>query len=188
MSDYEQMMEGGMSIDIALLLLRVVVGLLFVGHGSQKLFGGFGGVGLAGMAGWLGSLGMRPAGFWALMAGLSEAGGGVLLALGLLSPLGTLGITAAMLVAIVTAHWGRLWAAKNGMELPLVYLIATTSIALAGPGAYSLDSAFGIALPMPLTWLGGLALVGLGVATALGSARQPAVTQPAEADSMPRAA
>src|SRR5204863_1114410 len=86
--------ETLMSFDLAMLLLRIVVGVLFIGHGTQKLFGWFGGPGLAGMSGWLASTGMRPAKFWALMAGLSEAGGGLLLALGLLNPLGTLGITA----------------------------------------------------------------------------------------------
>jgi putative oxidoreductase len=175
-----------MSLDLALLLLRVVVGLLFIGHGTQKLFGWFGGPGLNGMAGWLASTGMRPAMFWALMAGLSEAGGGLLLALGLLNPLGALGIMAAMLVAIVTAHWGRLWAQNNGMELPLVYLVAATTVALAGSGAYSLDAALGIALPMPLTWFGGLVLVVLGVATALGTTQKPVavatpVAEPIEA-------
>src|SRR4051812_45243089 len=97
-----------MSADLGLLVLRIIVGLLFIGHGTQKLFGWFGGVGLAGMTGWLGSMGLRPSWFWALMAGLSEAGGGFLLLLGLLNPLGALGITAAMLVAIATAHWGKL--------------------------------------------------------------------------------
>jgi putative oxidoreductase len=164
-----------MSLELGLLLLRVVVGLLFIGHGTQKLFGWFGGPGLNGMAGWLGSTGMRPAMFWAFMAGVSEAGGGLLLALGLLNPLGTLGITAAMLVAIVTAHWGRLWASDNGMELPLLYLAVATTIALTGSGAYSLDAALGLSLPQPLSYLAGLVLVVLGVATALGTARKPVV-------------
>jgi len=178
-----------MSFDFALLLLRVVVGLLFVGHGTQKLFGWFGGWGLTGMSGWLASTGMRPAMFWAVMAGLSEAGGGLLLVLGLLNPLGALGITAAMLVAIATVHWGRLWATDNGMELPLVYLVAATTIALAGSGAYSLDAALGIALPMPLAWLGGLVLVVLGVATAVGTAKRPApALAPSGTDESPLAA
>src|SRR5215217_2011540 len=100
-----------MDYDLALLLVRVVVGLLMAGHGAQKLFGWFGGPGLAGITGWLGSTGMRPAGFWAFMAGLSEFGGGLLLALGLLSPLGALGIIAAMIMAIIKGHWGKgIWA------------------------------------------------------------------------------
>jgi putative oxidoreductase len=169
-----------MSPDLGMLLLRIVVGLLFIGHGTQKLFGWFGGPGLTGMSGWLGSIGMRPAAFWALMAGLSEAGGGLLFALGLLDPLGTLGITAAMLVAITTVHWGRFWLADNGIEAPLVYLVAVTAVAIAGPGAYSLDAALGLQLPMPITWLGGLVSVVAGVGIALGTARRPVPTiQPA---------
>jgi len=163
-----------MSPDFGILLLRVVVGLLFIGHGTQKLFGWFGGPGFAGMSAWLSSIGLRPAGFWALMAGLSEAGGGLLLLLGLLDPLGGLGITAAMLMAIVTVHWGKLWVAENGIEVPLAYIAIVSAIALTGPGAYSLDAALGLRLPMPWTWLTGVALVVLGVATALGTARRPA--------------
>ncbi|MEA2639301.1 MAG: putative oxidoreductase [Chloroflexota bacterium] len=168
-----------MSIDLGLLILRVVVGLLFIGHGTQKLFGWFGGYGFGATSSAFGSMmGLRPASFWTLMAGVSEAGGGLLLALGLLNPLGSIGITAAMLMAIVTMHWPRLWAANNGIELPLVYAVAATTVALAGTGAYALDAALGIQLPMPATWVAGLVLVVLGTVTALGTAQRP---QPAVA-------
>jgi putative oxidoreductase len=179
-----------MTPDLSILILRTIVGLLFIGHGLQKLVPGFGGPGPTGMAGWLSSMGMRPAKFWALMAGLSEAGGGLLLALGLLNPLGALGITAAMLIAIKTVHWGRLWAADNGMELPLVYLAVVTTAALTGPGTYSLDAAFGVHLPMPAAYLAGLGLVIVGVGAALGSAhRSPAIRENVvESDAAPRAA
>jgi putative oxidoreductase len=151
--------------DLGLLILRVVVGLILFGHGAQKLFGWFGGHGLKGTAGWLGAMGMQPAGFWALVAGLSEAGGGVLLALGLLNPIGSLGVIAAMLTAIVKVHWTKgLWAGKGGMELPLTNLVAALTIALTGPGTYSLDARLGVALPEPITLIAGLAVVILGVA------------------------
>jgi putative oxidoreductase len=156
-----------------MLILRIVVGLLFIGHGAQKLFGWFGGYGLAGTAGAFGSMGMRPAGLWAFMAGLSEAGGGLLLALGLLNPLGSLGVAAAMLVAITTVHWGRLWASDNGIELPLAYLTTAVAVAIAGPGRYSLDATLGIQLPMPLSFIGGMVLVLLGVATVIGTTQRP---------------
>jgi len=153
-----------------------VVGLLLAGHGAQKLFGWFGGPGLAGITGWLASTGMRPAGFWAFMAGLSEFGGGLLLALGFLSPLGSLGIIAAMIMAIVKGHWGKgLWAANNGSELPLTYLIVALIIAFTGPGAYALDTVLNITLPQPIALWGGLAVVVVGVAVALLGQAKPAI-------------
>src|SRR4051794_12888368 len=110
-----------MSVAIGLLVLRLVVGGVVAAHGAQKLFGWWGGPGFAGTVKMTGAhLRLRPATGWAVMAVLSEFGGGVLLALGLLSPLGALGIIAAMLMAALIAHWPRFWATKQGMEYPLV--------------------------------------------------------------------
>ena len=81
-----------MMTDVALLVLRVVVGALLVGHGGQKLFGWFGGHGLRGTGMWLESLGLRPGSLWAPMAGLSELGGGALMLLGFLNPLGPIAV------------------------------------------------------------------------------------------------
>ncbi len=152
-------------MDIALLILRLVIGVLIAGHGAQKLFGWFGGHGLKGTAGWLGSAGFQPAGGWAVLAGLSEFGGGVLFALGLFSPLGTLGISAAMLIAITKVHWPKVWAAEGGYEHPLINLAVAAAVGIAGPGAYSLDAWFGTALPGPLA-LAATGLMILGVITA----------------------
>src|SRR6266511_1067257 len=92
---------GVMSTDLALLGLRLVVGGLLFGHGAQKLFGWFGGPGLAGTIAYMGAqFRLRPAALWATIAALSEFGGGLLLAVGLLSPLGSVAIIAAMLTAI----------------------------------------------------------------------------------------
>lgn len=168
-----------MYFDMALLVLRLVFGLLLAAHGTQKLFGWFGGPGLKGTAGWLGSMGMRPAWFWALMAGGSEAGGGLLLALGFLSPLGSLGVIAAMLMAILKAHWGKgIFASGGGSELPLTYLVVAFALALIGGGQYSLDSALGVALPMPVTFIVGLVAVLGGIAVALATESHATAARP----------
>ena len=89
-------------MDIALLVLRVVVGLLMAGHGAQKLFGSFGGHGIDGTAGFMESLGMRPGRRHATAAGTAELAGGALLVLGLITPLGAAMIIGVMVVAIAT--------------------------------------------------------------------------------------
>jgi putative oxidoreductase len=162
--------------DIGLLILRLVLGIVFAAHGAQKLFGAFGGGGLKGTTDWMVGMGLRPAWFWALVAGISEFGGGVLLALGFLSPLGALGIVAAMLVAIVKVHWQKgFWNTKGGFEYPLIILAAALALALLGPGAFSLDAALGISLPEPITLVAGLVAVIVGLLAALASqAPQPA--------------
>jgi putative oxidoreductase len=77
--------------DLAALILRAVQGALLAGHGAQKLFGWFNGPGLQGTSGFMEMLGLRPGRPWAVLAGLSEFGGGVLTVLGLLNPLGPIG-------------------------------------------------------------------------------------------------
>jgi putative oxidoreductase len=141
-------------MDLALLILRLVTGLALMGHGAQKLFGWFGGPGLSGVSGWLASMRLRPPRFWAFMAGGAEFGGGLLLALGLFSPLGSLGIGASMLVAIAKVHWPRFWSADNGLELPLEYLAVVLAVGIAGPGAYSLDHHLGTALSASAALMG----------------------------------
>ncbi len=154
--------------DIGLLALRVVVGGLLMGHGAQKLFGLFGGPGIAGTAAWFATLGLRPARPWALLAGLAEFVGGMLLVLGLGGPLGALSLLAPMLVAIFKVHLPNgLWNENGGLEFPLTNIAAALVLALSGSGRYSLDALLGIALPMPATFVGGLLLVLVGVGAAL---------------------
>jgi len=145
--------------NLATLILRAVLGGLMAGHGAQKLFGSFEGPGLEGTSGWLESVGLRPGRPWAVLAGLSEFGGGMLTVLGLLNPLGPLGIIAAMSMATAKAHWGRpIWVTEGGAELPVLNTAAATAIMLNGPGKYSLDRVLGTRLP---GWLAPLGLVAI---------------------------
>ena len=128
-------------MDLGLLLIRLVIGLLFVGHGAQKLFGWFGGYGLKGTAGWLESMNMKPGILMALMAGLSEFIGGLLFVLGLLTPLAGLLIAATMFMAIVKVHGANgLWSTSNGYEYNLSIIAVVIGLALIGPGKYAIDA------------------------------------------------
>ena len=140
-------------MDAGLLIARVVVGLVMAAHGSQKLFGWFGGYGIAGTGGFFESLGFRPGRFFAMAAGASELIGGLLVAFGLLGPLGPAMIIAVMIVAIATVHWPHgLFAQNNGFELPLLYIASAVAIALIGNGAYSLDAALGLSWRPEVVW------------------------------------
>src|SRR5579872_5084108 len=112
--------EADMTNDIGLLILRLAVGGLLAGHGSQKLFGWFSGPGLKGTSGWLESMGLKPGTPWATAASTSEFGGGMLTALGFLHPLGPIGTMGAMIMATAKAHWGKpIWVTRGGAELPV---------------------------------------------------------------------
>ncbi|MFP5106270.1 DoxX family protein [Neobacillus sp. C211] len=128
-------------MSIGLLIIRVVVGVSFMAHGAQKLFGWFGGYGLKGTGGWMESLGMKPGVMMALMAGLAELIGGLLFTLGLLTPFSGIIIAATMVMAIVKVHASNgYWATQNGYEYNLTLIAVVIGIALIGPGKYALDS------------------------------------------------
>ncbi|GHI01204.1 DoxX family protein [Neobacillus kokaensis] len=128
-------------INLGLLFIRLVIGLLFVGHGAQKLFGWFGGYGLKGTGGWFESIGIKPGVIMALFAGLAELIGGILFALGLLTPLAGIMIAGTMVMAIAKVHGvNGLWATSNGYEYNLTLLAVAIGIALIGPGQYALDA------------------------------------------------
>jgi putative oxidoreductase len=160
--------------NLAALVLRAVLGLLLAGHGAQKLFGHFSGPGLEGTSGWLESLGLRPGRPWAILAGLSEFGGGVLTVLGFLNPLGPLGVIASMVIATTKAHWGRpIWVTEGGAELPVTNIAAAMALILSGPGKYSLDRALGIRLPAWVAPLGLVAIVLSVLYTGVGVEETP---------------
>ncbi|MBO0962436.1 DoxX family protein [Neobacillus sp. MM2021_6] len=128
-------------INLGLFIIRLVVGLLFVGHGAQKLFGWFGGYGLKGTGGWFDSIGIKPGVTMALFAGLAELIGGVLFTLGLLTPLAGIMIAGTMVMAIVKVHGANgIWSTSNGYEYNLTLLAVSIGIALSGPGRYAVDA------------------------------------------------
>jgi putative oxidoreductase len=150
-------------MDLALLVLRLVVGLLFAAHGAQKLFGAFGGGGLEGTTGMFDNIGLRPGWLHARAAGTAEFGGGLLLALGLFTPFAAAALIAVMTAAVVTVHGKNgIWNTNKGYEFNLV--LATVAFALAGigSGTWSLDNAFNFDLNGVIWALGALALGLLG--------------------------
>jgi putative oxidoreductase len=128
-------------MDLGLLIIRLVIGVLFIGHGAQKLFGWFGGYGLKGTGGWFDSIGMKPGVTLALFAGLAELIGGILFVLGLLTPLAGIMIAGTMVMAIIKVHAPNgLWSTANGYEYNLTLLAVAIGMALIGPGRYALDA------------------------------------------------
>ncbi len=170
-------------MDIGLLVLRLVVGALFIGHGTQKLFGWFGGQGPSGTGAFLDSLGFRPGRPFALLHGLAEAGGGLLLALGLLTPLGAAAIIGVMTTATIAIHVPNgIWNENGGVEFTVTNIAVAQALAFVGPGTYSVDAVLGLELSG--IWFGVAALVlgGLSALLALAVRRFPEVaeSEPAE--------
>ena len=134
-------------MDLALLVLRLVVGLLFVGHGAQKLFGAFGGGGLDRTAGMFDNIGLQPGWLHARAAGAAEFAGGALIALGLFTPFAAAALIGVMVAAIATVHAKNgIWNTNQGYEFNLVLIAAVFALAGIGAGAWSLDNAFGFDL------------------------------------------
>jgi putative oxidoreductase len=123
-------------------LTRAVVGPLFIGHGTQKLFGWFGGGGIESTGQQFETLGLKPGKHQATAAGLAEALGGVLLTLGFLTPVGATFVSGTMVTAIRKVHAANgPWVTKGGYEYNLVLLAAMVALTESGPGPLSLDAA-----------------------------------------------
>ena len=149
------------TLSLGLLILRVIGGLTLAAHGAQKLFGWFEGPGLTKLSQGFEKQGFRPAWLWVCLVILGELGGGLSVAFGFLTPLGAAGMFAAMFMAIFKSHWKNgFWNSKRGIEFPLQLLAIGVAIGIMGPGSYSLDALFGIALPNTLLFCV-LAIIGL---------------------------
>ncbi len=166
-------------IALGLLILRLAVGLIVAAHGAQKLFGWWGGTGMTGWTAAMTRMRIRPAAPWAWMSALAEFVGGLAVAAGFLNPLGSFGLIGSMLVAMILVHWPKgFWTAKGGYEFNLLIIGAAAAVAIAGPGAYSLDSALGIHLPEPVILVVGSLATIAGVAVALGTRAPAEATKP----------
>jgi putative oxidoreductase len=152
-------------IGMGKLVLRLTIGGYFVGHGMQKLVGWFGGGGPEGTGEHFEQIGLRPGRENALLAGASETGGGLLLALGLFTPAAVSMLTGVMTNAIRHVHaQNGLWVTEGGVEYPVVILAALAALADEGPGQLSLDERLGIGLRGPVVTA---AAMGIGAAGAV---------------------
>jgi putative oxidoreductase len=131
-------------MDIGLLLLRLTVGLTLAAHGTQKLFGWFGGPGLNATGQFFEIIGFLPGRRQALLAGLAETGGGLLLAVGLVTPVAAAIVFSVMLVAAVSVHIKKgFFITNGGYEYTLVLGVSGLTLAFTGPGSLSFDALLG---------------------------------------------
>jgi putative oxidoreductase len=161
-------------MELGLFLLRITVGLTLAAHGAQKLLGWFGGYGIAGTAGWLESVGFRPGRRHAILAGVTEIGGGLLLAIGLATPLAAAIVASVMIVAAAIVHLKNgFFVTSGGVEYNVVLGVAALAIAFTGPGALSIDALFGYADGGVLPGVTALAIAIVGAAGQLASRQLP---------------
>jgi putative oxidoreductase len=162
------------------LIARVTIGLLFVGHGTQKLFGWFGGGGIEGTSQAFESLGLRPGRRNAVAAGAAEAGGGLLFALGFATPAAAAALCSVMITAIKTVHWEKgIWTSAGGYEYNLVLLATVFGLTENGPGQLSVDGALGKPRWGTIWALAALATGAAGSAAVLAAAQKDREEQPA---------
>jgi putative oxidoreductase len=165
---------------IGRLAARAVIGGLFIGHGTQKLFGWFDGPGPEGTERMMGKIGMHPASRNAMAAGLTETAGGALLAVGLATPLAAASLIGVMITAIRKVHLDNgPWNTQGGYEYNLALIAAPLGLADAGPGTLSLDRALGIEKTGP-GWA--LAALGVGARASVATVELARRRAPAEED------
>lgn len=140
--------------NLSLLVLRLVVGLTFAGHGAQKAFGWWNGPGPQKWEAAMTSMRFQPARFWAVLSIGVELIGGLLLAVGLLTPWAAMVLIGQSMVIILKAHLPKgFWNRDGGLEFPLALAAGVVAILGVGPGSYSIDSAIAYGLPEAARWL-----------------------------------
>ncbi|MFE7270304.1 DoxX family protein [Streptomyces sp. NPDC057623] len=152
--------------DLGWLVLRLALGFLLVGHGTQKLFGWFGGGGIEGTGQFFAMSGFPAAKTMALVAGLTETLGGLGLALGLLTPLAGAAVFGTMLNAMAVNSAGGFFMMDQdgGMELDILVAAGAVALALAGPGRFAVDRFLPVLRSHRLAY--GIAATVLGAVTA----------------------
>jgi putative oxidoreductase len=159
-------------LDLGLLVLRAVFGLCLAAHGAQKACGWFGGPGVNGATGFFGSLGLRPARFWAVTAAVAELGGGLLIALGLLGPVGPALALAVMIAAAWLVHRPHgFWASNGGIEYPTMTGAVALALALTGFGRYALDRVLDLGLHAAEVVAAALILAVVGAVASIATTR-----------------
>ena len=135
------------TIDFSLLILQLGIGLTFAAHDAQKVFGWWGGPGLAGWEGAMAHMGFRPAKLFAFVSAFTELGGGLLLAVGLLTPLAAAALVAQAVVIVGHVHWQNgFFNSRSGIEFPLVLGLGAAAVGLAGGSSVGVDSFAGFTL------------------------------------------
>ena len=148
-----------------LLVLRAGVGGVLVAHGAQKLFGWFGGHGIRGTGAAFEQMGFRPGRASAVAAGLGEAGGGALIALGLATPAAGAAAVGTMIPAATVHAPAGFFASGGGYEYPALLAVSSAALSLTGPGDWSVAAVLGQRLNRP--WISAAALLASSVASAL---------------------
>ncbi|SEG88133.1 putative oxidoreductase [Thermomonospora echinospora] len=162
---------------VALLLVRLVVGITMIAHGLNHWRGGGR---IEGTARWFGGLGLRHGKLQAWMSVVTEIGAGALLIIGLLTPLACAAVISVMLVAGLLAHRPNgFFVFKDGYEYVLVLAVTSLALAMLGPGKLSVDDAAGIDVT---GWAGGGIALGVAVVATAGLLATFWRPQPKEAD------